>query len=319
MVAVLLCSNLIGPAKVCAVTLPVVGLVSFGAGNLFFPISYIFGDILTEVYGYARARRAIWAGFVAMIFASAMAWVVLNIPAADTPYNRELQPALDIVFGSTGRIVAASILAYWVGDFVNSYVLARMKVWTQGRWLWTRTIGSTIFGQGVDSLLFVPSWSLGFGYVFLDGNAIVGGRFVFDLTSQTFEDDDEFGDTEDYRQTIVSGQLVPYFRYLFRPGTKIRPFLEGRFGFGGSATASESDSGANSANSSTIYPIVGAGGGAHFFIVDAFSVDAGLTFDYAAPHVKSRVESGDVVVETDYEKTGDFINIAAQAGFSVWF
>jgi len=156
MVAVLLCSNLIGPAKVCAVTLPVVGLVSFGAGNLFFPISYIFGDILTEVYGYARARRAIWAGFVAMIFASAMAWVVLNIPAADTPYNRELQPALDIVFGSTGRIVAASILAYWVGDFVNSYVLARMKVWTQGRWLWTRTIGSTIFGQGVDSLLFYP-------------------------------------------------------------------------------------------------------------------------------------------------------------------
>ena len=177
------------------------------------------------------------------------------------------------------------------------------------------------FGKttGVDSLLFVPSWSLGFGYVFLDGNAIVGGRFVFDLTSQTFEDDDEFGDTEDYRQTIVSGQLVPYFRYLFRPGTKIRPFLEGRFGFGGSATASESDSGANSSNSSTIYPIVGAGGGAHFFIVDAFSVDAGLTFDYAAPHVKSRVESGDVVVETDYEKTGDFINIAAQAGFSVWF
>lgn len=156
MVAVLLCSNLIGPAKVCAVTLPIVGLVSFGAGNLFFPISYIFGDILTEVYGYARARRAIWAGFAAMIFASIMAWVVLHMPAADTPYNAQLQPALEVVFGSTGRIVAASILAYWVGDFVNSYVLARMKIWTGGRWLWTRTIGSTVFGQGIDSLIFYP-------------------------------------------------------------------------------------------------------------------------------------------------------------------
>lgn len=156
MVAVLLCSNLIGPAKVCALTLPVVGLVSFGAGNLFFPISYIFGDILTEVYGYARARRAIWAGFAALIFASLMAWAVLHMPAADTTYNQSLQPALDVVFGTTGRIVLASILAYWVGDFVNSYVLARMKLWSGGRWLWTRTIGSTVLGQGVDSLIFYP-------------------------------------------------------------------------------------------------------------------------------------------------------------------
>jgi queuosine precursor transporter len=156
MVAVLLCSNLIGPAKVCALTLPIVGLVSFGAGNLFFPISYIFGDVLTEVYGYARARRAIWAGFGAMLFATFMTWVVLSMPPADTEYNRALQPALETAFGTTTRIVLASICAYWVGDFVNSFVLAKMKVATQGRWLWTRTIGSTIFGQGIDSLIFYP-------------------------------------------------------------------------------------------------------------------------------------------------------------------
>ena len=156
MVAVLLCSNLIGPAKVCAVTLPLLGLVTFGAGNLFFPISYIFGDVLTEVYGYARARRAIWAGFGAMLFATVMAWVVLNMPAADTDYNKALQPALETAFGTTGRIVLASILAYWVGDFVNSFVLAKMKLWTEGRHLWTRTIGSTLCGQFVDSLIFYP-------------------------------------------------------------------------------------------------------------------------------------------------------------------
>jgi len=156
MVAVLLCSNLIGPAKVCAVTLPVIGLVSFGAGNLFFPISYIFGDVLTEVYGYARARRAIWAGFGALLFASFMSWVILAMPPADTEYNRALQPALDTAFGTTGRIVLASIAAYWVGDFVNSFVLAKMKLWTEGRHLWTRTIGSTIVGEAVDSALFYP-------------------------------------------------------------------------------------------------------------------------------------------------------------------
>lgn len=157
MVAVLLCSNLIGPAKVCAVTLPVLGLVTFGAGNLFFPISYIFGDVLTEVYGYARARRAIWAGFAALLFASGMSWFILNVPASpNEPFNAQYQPALEVAFGTTFRIVCASILAYWVGDFVNSYVLAKMKLWTGGRHLWTRTIGSTLCGQGVDSLIFYP-------------------------------------------------------------------------------------------------------------------------------------------------------------------
>jgi len=157
MVSVLLCANLIGPAKVGVVELPLFGALVFGAGNLFFPFSYIFGDVLTEVYGYARARRAIWAGFGALIFASAMSWAILHIPTAPgEPFNAVLQPALETVFGATPRIIAASILAYWAGDFVNSYVLAKMKLWTQGRHLWTRTIGSTVCGQGVDSLLFYP-------------------------------------------------------------------------------------------------------------------------------------------------------------------
>lgn len=157
MVAVLLCSNLIGPAKVCMVTLPVIGTAAFGAGNLFFPISYIFGDVMTEVYGYARARRAIWAGFAAMIFATLMTQFILRVPASPKePFNTTLQPALEVVFGGTWRIVAASMLAYWVGDFVNSFVMARMKLLTGGRWLWTRAWGSTVCGQAVDSSLFYP-------------------------------------------------------------------------------------------------------------------------------------------------------------------
>jgi uncharacterized integral membrane protein (TIGR00697 family) len=155
-VTVLLCSNLIGPGKSCIVT--VFGFtITFGAGNLFFPISYIFDDVLTEVYGYAKSRKVIWAGFGAMIFATVMAWVVINMPAdPKEPFNKIIQPALETVFGGTWRIVIASMLAFWAGDFANSYVLAKMKIWTNGRFLWTRTIGSTIVGEGLDSLIFYP-------------------------------------------------------------------------------------------------------------------------------------------------------------------
>jgi uncharacterized integral membrane protein (TIGR00697 family) len=161
-VAVLLCSNLIGPGQACALplpfSLPLLGdRLVFGAGNLFFPISYIFGDILTEVYGFARARKVIWAGFGAMIFATVMSWVVIAMPPAPSePYNAVIQPALEVVFGNTPRIVVGSIVAFWAGDFVNSYVLAKMKVLTRGRWLWTRTMGSTAVGQAVDSMIFYP-------------------------------------------------------------------------------------------------------------------------------------------------------------------
>jgi uncharacterized integral membrane protein (TIGR00697 family) len=150
-VTVLLCSNLIGPGKTVRLGL------TFGAGNLFFPISYIFGDVLTEVYGYARARKVIWAGFGAMLFATVMSLVVIQMPAdPDEPFNKAIQPALEVVFGGTWRIVLGSMLAFWVGDFVNSFLMAKMKIWTRGRYLWSRTIGSTVAGQLIDSALFYP-------------------------------------------------------------------------------------------------------------------------------------------------------------------
>ena len=155
-VTVLLCSNMIGPGKSCVVELGGHKLV-FGAGNIFFPISYVFGDIMTEVYGYARARKVIWAGFGAMIFAAVMSWVIIHLPAnPDEPYNAIIQPALVTVFGNTAQIVVGSMIAFWAGDFANSFVMAKMKVATGGKHLWARTIGSTAVGQGVDSLLFYP-------------------------------------------------------------------------------------------------------------------------------------------------------------------
>ena len=161
-VTILICSNLIGPAKIAQLQLPVVGPVNFGAGVLFFPISYVFGDVLTEVYGYARSRRVIWCGFAGLAFASFMSWVVVSLPPA--PFWKN-QAAYEIAFGLTWRIALASMIAYFVGEFVNSFVLAKMKIMTAGRWLWTRTIGSTIFGEGVDSLLFYPLAFYGTGII----------------------------------------------------------------------------------------------------------------------------------------------------------
>lgn len=152
-VTVLICSNLIGPAKIAQIDAPFFGPLTFGGAVLFFPISYVFGDILTEVYGYARARRVIWAGFAGLAFASFMAAVVVALPPAPFWHH---QDAYEVAFGTTWRIAAASMIAYFCGEFVNSYVMAKMKVLTAGRWLWTRTIGSTIFGEGIDSLLFYP-------------------------------------------------------------------------------------------------------------------------------------------------------------------
>jgi hypothetical protein len=161
-VTVLICSNLIGPAKIAQLDLPLVGAITFGAGVLFFPISYVFGDILTEVYGYARSRRVIWAGFAGLAFASFMAWVVVALPPA--PFWKN-QQAYEVAFGQAWRIAAASMVAYFCGEFVNSFTLAKMKILTGGRWLWTRTIGSTVVGEGVDSLLFYPLAFYGTGII----------------------------------------------------------------------------------------------------------------------------------------------------------
>jgi uncharacterized PurR-regulated membrane protein YhhQ (DUF165 family) len=173
-VAILLLSNLIGAAK-----LSTVSGFTFGAGILFFPVSYVIGDVMTEVYGYANARRCVWMGFFALLFMAFMSYVVVAMPASTDwgcassadPIFADLVKRHDAgtvcqstyvsVFGSTWRIVLASLFAFWAGEFVNSFVLAKMKILTAGKHLWTRTIGSTVFGQAVDSAIFYPVAFLG--------------------------------------------------------------------------------------------------------------------------------------------------------------
>lgn len=191
-VTILLLSNIIGAAKLTFVDVPFWpegwwpapdGTFIYGAGILFFPLGYVIGDVLTEIYGFARARRVIWVGTGALLFLALMAYVVTALPAFDgwecsasgfggpRPLTSSADPAIpggaicqqtyESVFGSTWRIVVASITAFWAGEFVNSFVMAKMKVLTKGRALWSRTIGSTFVGQGVDSLIFYPVAFLG--------------------------------------------------------------------------------------------------------------------------------------------------------------
>jgi hypothetical protein len=174
-VAVLLCSNLIGPAKAAQIELPLIGPIVFGAGVLFFPISYIFGDILTEVYGYSRARKVIWAGFGALGFAALMASIIVALPPAPDWPN---QSVYEIAFGNTWRIVVASMAAYFCGEFVNSFVLAKMKVWTNGRFMGGRFVASTMAGEAVDSAIFYPLAFLGSG--------IMPDTLVWQLTISQF-------------------------------------------------------------------------------------------------------------------------------------
>lgn len=126
---------------------------TFGSGVVFFPISYLIGDILTEVYGYSCSRRVIWIGFGAMIFSVIFVYVILNLPPSPEWHN---QGAYETVFANAPRTVFSSILAFWAGEFMNSFTLAKMKILTGGKYLWTRTIGSTIVGEGVDTLIFYP-------------------------------------------------------------------------------------------------------------------------------------------------------------------
>ncbi len=164
-VAILLLSNIIGAAKPAALAINGQQWI-FGAGILFFPLGYVIGDVLTEVYGFARARRVIWAGFAALLFMAFMSWVVVALPPAP---GWPGQAAYESVFGQVWRIVFASITAFWAGEFINSYVMARMKIWTGGKHLWSRTIGSTVAGQGIDSIIFYP---LAFGGIWSDEQVI---------------------------------------------------------------------------------------------------------------------------------------------------
>jgi uncharacterized integral membrane protein (TIGR00697 family) len=153
MVVVLLLSNVIGAEKRSFVTLPLIGPWPFGAGILFFPVSYLIDDVMTEVYGYARARRAIWAGFVALAFMALREWTVVHLPVASGWTG---QAAYERVFGSGWRIILASMMAFFVGDFVEAATMAKLKIWSEGRRLWMRFWGSTVVGEGVDSLIFYP-------------------------------------------------------------------------------------------------------------------------------------------------------------------
>ena len=143
-VAVLMVSNIVAPKFIA------IGWLRFSGAQLLFPITYIFGDIFTEVYGYAASRRAIWNGFFASALLAGISMIVVALPPSpDWPH----QKAYETVLGFVPRIIVASLIAYWFGEFANSFVMARMKVWTNGKHLWTRTVGSTVVGQGVDTIL----------------------------------------------------------------------------------------------------------------------------------------------------------------------
>lgn len=145
-VVVLLISNLVGQK------LTAVGPFRFSGAQLLFPITYIFSDIFTEVYGYSGSRRAIWIALFASLVMGAMGLFMVWLPGAPE-WQADHQEAFRIVFGAVPRMIVASLVAFWAGEFSNSYVMARMKVWTGGRWLWTRTVGSTVVGQAIDSLI----------------------------------------------------------------------------------------------------------------------------------------------------------------------
>ncbi len=157
-VTVLIVSNILSSAKIIDWGISLFGTrLAFDAGTLLFPVSYIFGDILTEVYGYRRSRRVIWAGFACLALTSVLFFIVKILPGEATWEQYAGQHAYDVILGgmTSGGIVLASLLGYWLGEFSNSYVLAKMKLLTRGKWLWTRTIGSTLVGEGVDTVVFV--------------------------------------------------------------------------------------------------------------------------------------------------------------------
>jgi hypothetical protein len=157
-VAVLIISNIASSAKIVDWGVGIFGIpLAFDAGTLLFPVSYIFGDILTEVYGYQRSRRVIWAGFFSLVLAALSFYVISILPGESTWQEYAGDNAYQAILGSmsSGGIVLGSLAGFWLGEFINSFTLAKMKVLTNGRWLWARTIGSTLIGELVDTLAFV--------------------------------------------------------------------------------------------------------------------------------------------------------------------
>ncbi len=213
-VTVLLISNIVS-VKAVRFTLPLTGMYfSFDGGTLLFPLSYIFADILTEVYGYERSRRVIWAGFAGLVIMAIVIWLVGLIPAdPDWPLQQSYQDLLM----TAPRIALASIIAYFVGEFSNSYILSRLKIFTKGKYLWVRTIGSTLVGQLIDSVLFV--W-IAFGgiwenslvtrvlisnYIFKTGYEILATPLTYAVTNwlKRREGEDHFDYETNYNPFII--------------------------------------------------------------------------------------------------------------------
>jgi uncharacterized integral membrane protein (TIGR00697 family) len=162
-VTVLIVSNIASSAKIVDWGFSVFGVrMAFDAGTILFPVSYIFGDILTEVYGYKNSRRVIWAGFACLVLSAGIFWIVTILPGEAQWQQYAGDAAYLAILGgmSSGGIVLASLVGFWSGEFSNSFVLAKMKILTRGRWLWTRTIGSTIVGEFVDTAVFISIASL---------------------------------------------------------------------------------------------------------------------------------------------------------------
>jgi queuosine precursor transporter len=157
-VTVLLVSNIASSAKIVDWGFSLLGVpMAFDAGTILFPISYIFSDILTEVYGYKSSRRVIWVGFACLALSAVIFWIVRLMPGEATWQGYAGDAAYNAILGgmSTGGIVLASLVGYWTGAFTNSFTLAKMKILTNGRWLWIRTISSTLVGEMVDTVMFV--------------------------------------------------------------------------------------------------------------------------------------------------------------------
>jgi uncharacterized integral membrane protein (TIGR00697 family) len=216
-VAVLLISN-VASSKIVRL-----GPFSFDGGTILFPASYIFGDILTEVYGYRRSRRVIWIGFFAALLMSATFIVVGLLPPGE---GWDGQEAYDRILGLTPRIVLASLAAYWAGEFSNSYIMARMKIMTRGRWLFTRTIGSTIVGEGIDTLLFV---GLAFGGVLPSGLLldVALSNYVFKVGVEAL--------ATPLTYAVVSGLKKSEQADVYDYGTNFNPFTLGPPARGGSS------------------------------------------------------------------------------------
>lgn len=184
-VTVLLVSNIASSAKIIDWGVELFGLrLAFDAGTLLFPISYIFGDVLTEVYGYKRSRRVIWAGFGAAALMALTLRLVMMMPGETEWQGYAGQAAYEAILGpvSSGGIILASLVAYFAGEFSNSYVLAKMKIWTEGRHLWARTIGSTLVGQLVDTVIFIVVATAAGVFPWVIVLTLIVSNYVFKVT-----------------------------------------------------------------------------------------------------------------------------------------